>query len=168
MLSPGTTPGPAASSPDHEDIRGPSALTTPLPSGRRRSDPFRGGYHGTWLTPSARRYRIHSLPAESVLPVDDEFTRTERNRTTNSGTIRSASFISAAFPGRTPYGGYRDEHIVIRRISAWNAVYVALVQISPSRRVPHLDQDRAWYRRNMPSAVLPSTSFGVRDGLERR
>ena len=33
--------------------------TTPLPSGRRRSDPFRGGYHGTWLTPSARRYRIH-------------------------------------------------------------------------------------------------------------
>jgi hypothetical protein len=38
---------------------GPPASTTPLPSGRRRSDPFRGGYHGTWLTPSARRYRIH-------------------------------------------------------------------------------------------------------------
>jgi hypothetical protein len=38
---------------------GPSALTTLLPSGRRRPDPFRGGYHGTWLTPSAGRYRIH-------------------------------------------------------------------------------------------------------------
>jgi hypothetical protein len=59
QCSPRHNPGPAASSPNHEDFQDRRHERRRYQAAAGARTPLHGSYHGTWLTPSARQYRIH-------------------------------------------------------------------------------------------------------------